>query len=84
MIKVVAINSSPKMEKGRTAKILSPFLEGMEKAGATVELFYTKRLNFKPCDYQRSIFLMYRKSFISENRNVFRKTEKLCVGYVSG
>jgi len=38
------------MEKGRTAKILTPFLEGMEKAGAAVELFYVRRLNIKPCN----------------------------------
>lgn len=50
LTKVVAINGSPKMEKGRTAKILAPFLEGMEKAGATVELFYARHLNVKPCD----------------------------------
>jgi hypothetical protein len=49
MAKVVAINGSPKMEKGNTAKILTPFLEGMEKAGASVELFYAKRLNAMPC-----------------------------------
>jgi hypothetical protein len=47
---VVAINGSPKMEKGNTAKILMPFLEGMEKAGASVELYYARRLNVKPCD----------------------------------
>jgi len=47
---VLAINGSPKMEKGRTAKVLTPFLEGMEKAGAVVELFYAKRLNVKPCE----------------------------------
>lgn len=46
----MAINGSPKMEKGRTAKILTPFVEGMEKAGAMVELFYARRLNVKPCD----------------------------------
>ena len=50
MTKVLAINGSPKMEKGRTAKVLTPFLEGMEKAGAVVELFYAKRLNVKPCE----------------------------------
>lgn len=50
LTKVVAINGSPKMEKGRTAKILTPFLEGMEKAGAAVELFYARRLNVTPCD----------------------------------
>jgi multimeric flavodoxin WrbA len=38
------------MEKGNTAKILTPFLEGMQKGGATVELFYARRLNVKPCD----------------------------------
>jgi len=37
------------MEKGRTAKILTPFLDGMKKAGASVELFYAKNLNVKPC-----------------------------------
>src|SRR4030042_5975248 len=43
------MNGSPKMEKGNTAKILTPFLEGMKEAGASVELFYAKRLNVKPC-----------------------------------
>jgi hypothetical protein len=38
------------MEKGNTVKILKPFLEGMETAGASVELFYAKRLNVRPCD----------------------------------
>ena len=49
LIKVVAVNGSPKMEKGNTAKILNPFLEGMKDAGASVELFYAKRLNVRPC-----------------------------------
>lgn len=49
MTKIVAINGSPKMEKGRTAKILTPFLDGASEAGASVELFYSKRLNVKPC-----------------------------------
>jgi len=47
---VVAINGSPKMDKSNTAKILTPFLEGMQKAGVTVELYYARRLNVKPCD----------------------------------
>ena len=38
------------MEKGNTVKILKPFLEGMETAGASVELFYAKCLNVRPCD----------------------------------
>lgn len=37
------------MEKSTTSKILTPFLEGIEEAGASVELFYAKRLNVKPC-----------------------------------
>ncbi len=42
------------MEKGNTALILAPFLEGMEEAGAKVELFYAKKLNVSPCigDFQ--------------------------------
>jgi multimeric flavodoxin WrbA len=48
-MKVVAINSSPMMGKGNTARSLGPFLEGMEKAGAEVRLFYTKKLNIQPC-----------------------------------
>lgn len=48
-MKVVAINSSPKMDKGITAKILAPFLRGMKEAGAEVELFYTKKLKINPC-----------------------------------
>jgi multimeric flavodoxin WrbA len=48
-MKVVAINSSPKMDKGNTALILGPFLDGMREAGAEVELFYTKTLKINPC-----------------------------------
>jgi multimeric flavodoxin WrbA len=50
MTKVVAINGSPRMGKGNTAKILAPFLEGMRKAGASVELFYAKDLDVRPCE----------------------------------
>jgi len=49
LTKVVAVNGSPRMEKSNTTKILTPFLEGMKDAGASVELFYAKRLNIKPC-----------------------------------
>lgn len=48
-MKVLAINSSPRMDKGNTAMILNPFLEGMKEAGAEVELFYTSKLNIHPC-----------------------------------
>ncbi len=48
-MKVLAFNSSPMMDKGNTALILNPFLEGMREAGAEVELFYTKKLKINPC-----------------------------------
>ncbi|PAV12481.1 iron-sulfur protein [Methanosarcina spelaei] len=48
-MKVLAINSSPRMDKGNTALILNPFLEGMKEEGADVELFYTRKLNIHPC-----------------------------------
>jgi multimeric flavodoxin WrbA len=46
---VLAVNSSPLMGEGNTAKILNPFLEGMKDAGAHVDLFYTKKLKINPC-----------------------------------
>lgn len=49
MIKIVAINGSPRMEKGYTAMILTPFIQGMMDAGSEVELFYARRLKVKPC-----------------------------------
>jgi multimeric flavodoxin WrbA len=48
-LKVLAINGSARMEKGYTAMILNPFLEGMKEAGAEVELLYARRLNVSPC-----------------------------------
>ena len=48
-MKVVAINSSPNMDKGNTALILDPFLEGMREVGADVELFYTSKMKISPC-----------------------------------
>ncbi len=48
-MKVVAFNGSPKMEKGDTSLILTPFLDGLKSAGAEVELFYTSNLNINPC-----------------------------------
>jgi multimeric flavodoxin WrbA len=48
-MKVIAINGSPRMEKGHTALILTPFIQGMMDAGSEAELFYTGRLKVKPC-----------------------------------
>jgi multimeric flavodoxin WrbA len=49
MTKVVAINGSPSMQKGNTAMILNPFIEGMQEAGAEVGLFFANRLKVEPC-----------------------------------
>ncbi|MEM4704350.1 MAG: hypothetical protein QXJ02_04705 [Candidatus Bathyarchaeia archaeon] len=38
LTKVVVVNGSARMEEGNTARVLSPFLEGMKEAGATVAL----------------------------------------------
>ena len=48
-MKVLAVNCSPKSDKGNTAVILKPFLDGMREAGAEVETVYTKKLEIKPC-----------------------------------
>ena len=48
-MKVLAINGSPHRDKGNTALILRPFLEGMDDAGAGVELLHTRDLDIKPC-----------------------------------
>lgn len=47
--RAVVLNGSLRMEKGLTGKILTPFLEGMRQAGATVDMFYVKRMNILPC-----------------------------------
>jgi hypothetical protein len=48
-IKVLAVNCSPRMDKGNTAIILSPFIQGMRDSGAQVKMLYSKRLDIKPC-----------------------------------
>jgi hypothetical protein len=47
--RAVAINGSPRMDKGNTARVLGPFIQGMVDAGSEVELFYASRLKLKPC-----------------------------------
>ena len=54
MTRVLAINGSPNKEKGKTHLILKPLLEGMKKAGAAVDLLFSKDLKIRPCigDFQ--------------------------------
>ena len=49
IMRVIALNSSPKGKKSKTALILNPFIEGLEEGGAQVELFYIKDLTINPC-----------------------------------
>jgi multimeric flavodoxin WrbA len=49
MVKVFAVNGSPDKAKGTTAMVLMPFLTGMEKAGAKIDLVYSKELMITPC-----------------------------------
>src|SRR3972149_6275284 len=48
-MKILAINSSPKMNKGSTAMILAPFLDGLKENGGEVEVLYTKILDVNHC-----------------------------------
>lgn len=51
-MKAVAVNGSPRKDKGNTGIVLNAFIEGMKAAGAEVETFYTKNLKPKPCTGQ--------------------------------
>jgi multimeric flavodoxin WrbA len=57
-MRVLAINASPHMDKGNTAMILNPFLEGMKEAGSEVDLFYTSKLRVEPCHGDLSCWLV--------------------------
>jgi len=48
-INVLAFNCSPNEENGNTAKILNHLLDGIKSKGASVELYYTQRLNINKC-----------------------------------
>ena len=48
-MKALAINASPRMDKGVVGMILAPFIEGMKEEGASVDVQYTKKLDIKPC-----------------------------------
>lgn len=49
MMKAVAINGSPRNEKGNTATVLAPFVQGMQDAGCEVEQVYASQLKIEPC-----------------------------------
>ncbi|MHA1259733.1 MAG: flavodoxin family protein [Candidatus Heimdallarchaeaceae archaeon] len=49
MTKVLVVNGSPKTIKSNTNFLLTPFIEGMKKAGASVDLLYASKLKIRPC-----------------------------------
>ncbi len=49
MSRVIAVNGSPRADKGNTATVLIPFIQGMKDAGSDVELVHVSRLTIKPC-----------------------------------
>ncbi|MHA2187041.1 MAG: flavodoxin family protein [Candidatus Thorarchaeota archaeon] len=59
LLKVLALNSSPRKERGSTAGVLTPFLEGVKNAGAEIELVYIRDLDIKPC---RGCFTCWTKT----------------------
>ena len=54
---VTVINSSPNKDKGNTAVILDPFLEGIKEGGAEVEIYYTNDLDIQPCKGEVSCWM---------------------------
>ncbi|MBN1585388.1 flavodoxin family protein [Candidatus Uhrbacteria bacterium] len=49
-VRVISINGSPRGDRGATAAILNPFLDGMEEAGAEVEQrIWVNRIEMQPC-----------------------------------
>ncbi len=48
-MKALAINASPKKDKGHTAAILDRLLVGIQNAGAEADVLYTQELSIAPC-----------------------------------
>lgn len=49
MLKAIAINGSPRMEKGNTTLILNALIKGMADHGAEIETLYASQFHLKPC-----------------------------------
>jgi len=48
-MKVLVLNGSPRGERGATAGVLTPFVEGMRDAGADVEVVLLHKMDIKNC-----------------------------------
>lgn len=49
MAKAVVINGSPTLDKGRTAFMLAPFMQGIRSAGAEISLYYASKMDVRTC-----------------------------------
>ncbi|MBU7004843.1 MAG: flavodoxin family protein, partial [Theionarchaea archaeon] len=49
MTRVLAINGSPRKDRGNTAMVLAPFIEGMEGAGAVTKVLYAAEIDINDC-----------------------------------
>jgi len=56
-MQTLVINGSPMMDKGNTALILKPFIEGIKEAGSDVDVLYTKKLIINPCQGEYNCWL---------------------------
>ena len=60
MKKAIAINGSPRGQKGNTGMLLAPLIEGMQEAGYDVEVDYARKLNVKSCNCH-NMYCWYQK-----------------------
>ena len=49
MTQVLTINGSPRKGEGNTARVLTPFIEGMEEAGGETKLLYAAEIDINDC-----------------------------------
>ena len=54
-MKVFAINGSPRKAQGKTAKILTPFLDRLREQGAEIAMHYASSMTLKPCSCGRML-----------------------------
>ncbi|MFC1668728.1 flavodoxin family protein [Chlamydiota bacterium] len=54
---MVVLNCSPRMDKSDTNLILNPFVLGMKKANAEIDILYIKKLNINPCHGELNCFM---------------------------
>jgi FMN-dependent NADH-azoreductase len=84
-IKVVCVNGSPHLKSSATQAMLTPFIEGMKKAGAEVDLFYVAKNKFKPCTgciqcWTTSPGVCIQKDAMQEVYPKLRKADYLILG----